>query len=452
MKNDIVANLRLELERERTRVRTSVRCGDTKTITYHITLLQSGKIYDLSDALMATIYITKPDENVCYNDCVIDGNEIYYTLKTQDINVSGEDRCYLEVTNKDGSIITSPEFIIYVYENGKNMNLLKSENEYGALQEWVVMANSYAENAKASASQAGASETNAAESAEQAKESECNVKEYSDIATSAAETATSKATEAALSESNAKASETEAQKYAASSENNAAEVAQTLQEVKSAQESVNEVVLYVTETEGKVQEYCVLIKEYANTASSAAGEAETSQETAQQYAAKAQQVYENIVNAGILALGETHSTAFYGDWGKQAYNHSNVVSGNPHHVSYSEVGADKEGTAQEYYENATAYTDLKIANLINGAPETLDTLKEIADAMAENKTVVEALDQAVGKKANQAELETHQDNAIIHITASERTKWNGYDERIVLLENTIKALGYPYASEQEEES
>ena len=82
MKNDIVANLRLELERERTRVRTSVRCGDTKTITYHFTLLQSGKIYDLADALMATIYITKPDENVSYNDCVIDGNEIYYTLKT----------------------------------------------------------------------------------------------------------------------------------------------------------------------------------------------------------------------------------------------------------------------------------------------------------------------------------------------------------------------------------
>ena len=450
MKNDIVANLRLELERERTRVRTSVRCGDTKTITYHFTLLQSGKIYDLADALMATIYITKPDENVCYNDCVIDGNEIYYTLKTQDINVSGEDKCYLEVTNKDGSIITSPEFIIYVYENGKNMDLLKSENEYGALTEWVVKANDYAQSAKNSADQAEIAETNATESATKAETSESNAKEYSDIATSAVETAETKAAEASQSENNAKSSKEAAQKYAEASESNAAETAKDLQDVKTAQESVNKVLLYVTESEGKVQEYYVLVKEYASTASGAAGEAEKSQETAQHYAQEAQKVYENIVNAGILALGETHSTAFYGDWGKQAYAHSNVVHGNPHNVSYSEVGADKEGTAQEYYENATAYTDLKIANLINGAPETLDTLKEIADAMAENKTVVEALDEAVGKKANQAELETHQNNGTIHITATERTKWNGYGERIATLETIVKALGYPYTQEQEE--
>ena len=34
------------------------------------------------------------------------------------------------------------------------------------------------------------------------------------------------------------------------------------------------------------------------------------------------------------------------------------------------------------------YTDTKIAELIDGAPETLDTLKEIAEAFAENDTVI----------------------------------------------------------------
>ena len=48
---------------------------------------------------------------------------------------------------------------------------------------------------------------------------------------------------------------------------------------------------------------------------------------------------------------------------------------------------------------AKNYTDTKVANLINGAPSTLDTLKEIADAMAENEDVVEALDAAIGTKA-----------------------------------------------------
>lgn len=71
------------------------------------------------------------------------------------------------------------------------------------------------------------------------------------------------------------------------------------------------------------------------------------------------------------------------------------------------------------YQQGTGYTDKKIADLINGAPETLDTLKEIADAIAENKTIVEALDSAIGKKANQIELDTHTSNNVIHITSAE---------------------------------
>ena len=42
-----------------------------------------------------------------------------------------------------------------------------------------------------------------------------------------------------------------------------------------------------------------------------------------------------------LALGETSSTAYRGDRGKAAYDHSLVTSGNPHNVTYSEVGLSK---------------------------------------------------------------------------------------------------------------
>lgn len=58
------------------------------------------------------------------------------------------------------------------------------------------------------------------------------------------------------------------------------------------------------------------------------------------------------------------------------------------------------------YQQATGYTDQKIAELINGAPSTLDTLGEIADAMGDNKDVVEALNAAIGTKANQTEMES----------------------------------------------
>lgn len=48
--------------------------------------------------------------------------------------------------------------------------------------------------------------------------------------------------------------------------------------------------------------------------------------------------------------------------------------------------------------------DAKISSLINGAPTTLDTLKEIADAMSANKTVVDALETAIGNKEDKANL------------------------------------------------
>ena len=42
--------------------------------------------------------------------------------------------------------------------------------------------------------------------------------------------------------------------------------------------------------------------------------------------------------ASDLALGTTHATAYYGDQGEAAYQHSLVVTGNPHHVTKADVG------------------------------------------------------------------------------------------------------------------
>lgn len=59
------------------------------------------------------------------------------------------------------------------------------------------------------------------------------------------------------------------------------------------------------------------------------------------------------------------------------------------------------------YQQATGYTDQKIADLINGAPSTLDTLGEIAKAMQDNGDVVGALNDAIGSKANEAEFDSY---------------------------------------------
>lgn len=73
---------------------------------------------------------------------------------------------------------------------------------------------------------------------------------------------------------------------------------------------------------------------------------------------------------------------------------------------------------------AIIYTDTKIAELINGAPNTLDTLSEIATAMEENSSVVEALDSAIGSKAEQSDLTAHIDDTTVHVTQAEKDLWN----------------------------
>ncbi len=76
------------------------------------------------------------------------------------------------------------------------------------------------------------------------------------------------------------------------------------------------------------------------------------------------------------------------------------------------------------YEQSTGYTDQKIADLIGGDPETLGTLKDFAEAVKENGDLIKGLDDAIGKKADKAELDTHVGNSAIHVTATDKANWD----------------------------
>ncbi|MCI9141834.1 MAG: hypothetical protein HFH87_04320 [Lachnospiraceae bacterium] len=114
---------------------------------------------------------------------------------------------------------------------------------------------------------------------------------------------------------------------------------------------------------------------------------------------------------------------------------------NPHQMTAEQLGLDPTrdmdkpvSTAQqvalnEQYAQLTAYVLQKIADLIGGAPESLDTLKEVADTIAAHKSVMDALDAAIGKKASAAEFDSHTKDAVKHITSAERTKWNNKMEK-----------------------
>lgn len=55
-------------------------------------------------------------------------------------------------------------------------------------------------------------------------------------------------------------------------------------------------------------------------------------------------------------------------------------------------------------EEVIAAINNRINELVNGAPETFDTLKEIADYIAEHEEISKTLNEAIGNKANKADL------------------------------------------------
>lgn len=132
MKNDIIENIRLDLENAKIKSSISVRQNDTKTRSVHITLTNGSSVVSLEHALMALILIKKPNRDECYNDCVISGNEIQYTLTTQTINVVGTCVCQIRVIFDDEAEVLSPEFTILVYNPVVLDVGIESMNEYKA--------------------------------------------------------------------------------------------------------------------------------------------------------------------------------------------------------------------------------------------------------------------------------------------------------------------------------
>lgn len=59
---------------------------------------------------------------------------------------------------------------------------------------------------------------------------------------------------------------------------------------------------------------------------------------------------------------------------------------------------------------AKKYADDAITALVNGAPETLDTLDELAAALKDNKDIVDVLNQSIGAKADKSALADHVNN------------------------------------------
>lgn len=75
-------------------------------------------------------------------------------------------------------------------------------------------------------------------------------------------------------------------------------------------------------------------------------------------------------------------------------------------------------------DDANDYTDEKINALVNNAPETLNTLKKIADAINEDKETISNLEEEIENKTDKTDFENHINDTIIHVDPTEKELWN----------------------------
>lgn len=83
---------------------------------------------------------------------------------------------------------------------------------------------------------------------------------------------------------------------------------------------------------------------------------------------------EQLPEISTLELGETATTAYYGDKGKIAYDHSQLTSGNPHHVTKADVGLDNVDNTSDLNKPISTATQTALdgkADLVDGkVPDT----------------------------------------------------------------------------------
>lgn len=117
-----------------------------------------------------------------------------------------------------------------------------------------------------------------------------------------------------------------------------------------------------------------------------------------------------LVKKNLIVEGDTSSGGEGEDTPAEGTVTGIEVNGTPYEPNTQGVidlsdafkAIDVSDQLKDYYTQTQTDSAIStaIANLINGAPTTLDTLKEIADALAENEDVVDALEEAIGKKAD----------------------------------------------------
>lgn len=132
--NASVYRFYLDVHKPHSGVCLDVKRGDANSRLLLITLSERGVPYRISPDCYAVFTAVKPDGNIVFNHCTIEGNQISYVLTPQTVAVDGRLNCEIKLYGADDTLITSSCFDIIVrptvYNEGDE---IESEQEVDAL-------------------------------------------------------------------------------------------------------------------------------------------------------------------------------------------------------------------------------------------------------------------------------------------------------------------------------
>ena len=135
--NDSIKRISLDIQKASSGEAVNIKIGDTGR-TIHISLVDGGVPYIISEDCYAVFTAKKPDGNVVYNDCTIENNTIIYEVTEQTVAVEGRVNCEIKLYGADDKLITSSKFTIIVHGTVYNEgDEIESSDEFSALTKMV---------------------------------------------------------------------------------------------------------------------------------------------------------------------------------------------------------------------------------------------------------------------------------------------------------------------------
>lgn len=135
--NASIYRISLDIHEPYSNVSLDVKRGDTNR-KIHIMLTDGGFPYHISEECYAVFTATKPDGNIVFNHCSIEGNTIIYELTPQTVAVEGLAECEVKLYGADDKLLTSSCFNLVVNETVYNEgDEIESEKEVDALTHLV---------------------------------------------------------------------------------------------------------------------------------------------------------------------------------------------------------------------------------------------------------------------------------------------------------------------------